>query len=366
MDEKISVNTSPVEIIDIILAHAVRVGASDIHCDPEGHRIIVRMRVDGILEHICILPKQIHEEMIARLKILAGVRTDIRTLPQDGRWRADIGTPHNIRISFMPTYHGENAVMRLLPIERAHDFSFAHLGFNPDHIRTIRSVISQTNGLILVTGPTGSGKTTTLHTCLAHKAKEHLSIITLEDPIEYEIPGIRQVYVRQAQGMTFAHGLRASLRQDPDVIMVGEIRDNETAHVAVHTALTGHLVFSTLHTNSALEAIPRLIDMQVDPYLLASTLKLVIGQRLVRGICNECNLSGCEVCRGSGFMGRVVIAELCEVDESIRKLILAKAPTSAYITHLRHKGYFSMADDGAEKVEWGMTTDEEVRRVLSE
>ncbi len=366
MEEKWNHVSSPVEAIDRILLHAVNLGASDIHCDPEVDRIVIRMRIDGILEHITFLSKNFHEEMIARLKILSGARTDIRNLPQDGRWKTDIGLPYNIRISFMPTYHGENAVMRLLPIERSKGFSFIDLGFNADHVRSIQNAIAQTTGLILVTGPTGSGKTTTLHACLAHKAQEKISIITLEDPIEYEIPGIRQVYVRHTHGMTFANGLRASLRQDPDVIMVGEIRDHETARVAVHTALTGHLVFSTLHTNSALETIPRLIDMGVDTYLLASTLRLVIGQRLVRVICKSCNREGCEICRGTGLTDRMVIAEMCEVDTVIRKLILSKAPLSDYSQHLSARGFCSMHDDGAEKIEWGMTTPEEVRRVLSE
>jgi type II secretory ATPase GspE/PulE/Tfp pilus assembly ATPase PilB-like protein len=307
------------------------------------------------------------EEFIARLKILSGVRTDLHTTPQDGRWRATIdGDDYNIRISFMPTYHGENAVMRLLPTKVSDEISFAKLGFTPDHVRSIAAAMEMKHGLILVTGPTGSGKTTTLHTCLSMKAREPLSIITLEDPVEYEIAGVRQVHVRQAQGITFATGLRAALRQDPDVIMVGEIRDSETAKVAIHTSLTGHLVLSTLHTNSALEAIPRLVDMGVDHYLLASTLKLVVAQRLVRAMCHECNSFGCESCRYTGYRGRSVIAEVCEIDGGLSSLIAAKEPVSSYLDYARRRGFMPIREDGLEKIEWGITTKEEVVRVLNE
>jgi len=364
--KEIMSHLSAVEVVDTIISHAVYVKASDIHCDPQSSCVLVRMRVHGIMEHITMIPKKLHEEIIARLKILAGARTDLHIIPQDGRWKVEGDIPYNIRISFMPTYHGENAVMRLLPIHTVHDVSFAKLGFTPDHERSIYRAIAKTSGLILVTGPTGSGKTTTLHTCLVEKARESLSIITLEDPIEYELPGIRQVYVRHTQGMTFAHGLRSSLRQDPDVIMVGEIRDSETARVAIHTALTGHLVLSTLHTNSSLEAIPRLIDMGIDPYLLASTLRLVIGQRLVRTVCSGCNLDGCEMCRQSGYAGRAVIAEVCEIDSRLKEMILKKASSANYQSYARSKGFISMAEDGIEKVEWGVTTHTEVQRVLYE
>ena len=366
MKENISHYSSAVEVVDALIAHAVRVHASDIHCDPQGSGILIRMRVHGIMETITTIPKKLHEEVIARLKILAGARTDLHIVPQDGRWKVEGDIPYNIRISFMPTYHGENAVMRLLPIHTVRDVSFAKLGFTPDHERSVYRAITKTSGLILVTGPTGSGKTTTLHTCLVEKAREQLSIITLEDPIEYELPGIRQVYVRQAQGMTFAQGLRSALRQDPDVIMVGEIRDGETARVAIHTALTGHLVLSTLHTNSSLEAIPRLIDMGIDPYLLASTLRLVIGQRLVRTVCSGCNLEGCEMCRQSGYAGRSVIAEVCEIDSRLKEMMLKKASSVSYQSYARSKGFVSMAEDGMEKVEWGVTTQAEVQRVLYE
>jgi type II secretory ATPase GspE/PulE/Tfp pilus assembly ATPase PilB-like protein len=303
--------------------------------------------------------------MIARLKILSGARTDVHAVPQDGRFRIELGgAAYNIRISFMPTYHGENAVIRLLPAAAITDISFARLGFIPDQVCLIDEALKKTHGLILVTGPTGSGKTTTLHTCLSLKAKEPLSVITLEDPVEYEIPGVRQIHIRHTHGVTFAAGLRAALRQDPDVIMVGEIRDNETARVAVHTALTGHLVLSTLHTNSAIEAIPRLIDMGVDPYLLASTLTLVIAQRLVRNICQECNAQGCVSCRNSGYKGRSVIVEACEIDKRMKELITRKESVSACLEYARSQGFRPLIDDGMEKAEWGVTSKTEVLRVL--
>ncbi|MEK7609539.1 MAG: GspE/PulE family protein [Patescibacteria group bacterium] len=360
-------NPTAVEIIDDILAYAVKMRASDVHCDPRKDDTLVRLRIDGQVEHVGIISKKIHEEMISRLKILSGARTDIHAIPQDGRWRADIDDQtFHIRISFMPTYNGENAVMRLLPTVVSEEITFAKLGFNPDHVRSIATTLKRTSGLVLVTGPTGSGKTTTLHTCLTLKSRESLSIITLEDPIEYEIPSVRQVHIHHNHGVTFASGLRSALRQDPDVIMVGEIRDTETARVAIHTALTGHLVLSTLHTNSALEAIPRLVDMGIDHYLLASTLKLVVAQRLVRAICQTCFLSGCSGCRNSGYLGRSVIAEVCEIDSGMKKLITDKESVSACLAYAKVQCFRPMVEDGYEKVEWGITTKEEVMRVLFE
>lgn len=354
-----------VEVVDSLLEYAAGSRATDIHCDPRRRDILIRLRIDGIMEEAGLLPKRLHEEMIARLKILSGARTDLHAVPQDGRWQVEIdGEPHTIRISFMPTYHGENAVLRLLPMRSLEDISFARLGFTPDHVGMMSDALSKTNGLILVTGPTGSGKTTTLMSCLSLKAREPLSIVTLEDPVEYEVGGVRQIHIRHTHGVTFASGLRSCLRQDPDVIMVGEIRDAETARIAVHTALTGHLVLSTLHTNSALEAIPRLVDMGVDHYLLASTLRLLVSQRLIRVTCRECFGAGCEVCRGTGYKGRSVIAEACEVDGELRDLIARKESISTIVECARAKGMHPIEEDGREKVDWGVTTDEEVMRAL--
>jgi len=360
-------STTAVEVLEAILIHAVSMRASDIHYDPREDQVVIRLRIDGKVEYAGNISKNIHEEMISRMKILSGVRTDIHAVPQDGRWKADIeGYYYNIRISFMPTYHGENAVMRLLSTSISNDISFAKLGFTPDHVNSIDNALKRNSGLILVTGPTGSGKTTTLHTCLSLKSREPLSIITLEDPIEYEIPSVRQVHIRHTHGVTFASGLRSALRQDPDVIMVGEIRDAETARVAIHTALTGHLVLSTLHTNSALEAIPRLVDMGIDHYLLASTLKLIVAQRLVRAMCHDCFSVGCESCRNSGYVGRSVIAEVCEIDPELKNSISKKESVSSCMAQARSQGFRPMSDDGYEKVEWGITTKEEVMRVLYE
>jgi len=359
--EIIHTYTSATEAVDRTLEHAVSLNASDIHIDPRPEHIHVRLRIDGIMEDGGLIPKKLHDEMIARLKILSGARTDIHAVPQDGRWKSEISDQvYNIRISFMPTYHGENAVIRLLPAQISAYASFAHLGFIPDHVRLIDGALKKTHGLILVTGPTGSGKTTTLHSCLSLKATEPISVITLEDPVEYEIPGVRQVHIHHTHGVTFATGLRSALRQDPDVIMVGEIRDRETAEVAIHTALTGHLVLSTLHTNSALEAIPRLIDMGVDPYLLASTLTLVIAQRLVRNVCEACNTEGCETCRFTGYKGRSIVAEVYEPDQAMRDRIASREPVSSYFEHARAHGFRTMHDDGMEKVEWGVTTEIEI------
>jgi len=357
--------SSAVEAIDRLLAYATSLHASDIHCDPREDGIFIRFRIDGQISKVGVLPRNILDEFIARLKILSGARTDLHIIPQDGRFRTSVaGADYNIRISFMPTYYGENAVMRILPTKVYTDVSFAKLGFTPDHVRSISNALQRKHGLILVTGPTGSGKTTTLHTCLSIKAKEPLSIITLEDPVEYEIAGVRQIHIRQSHGVTFATGLRSSLRQDPDVIMVGEIRDSETAKVAIHTSLTGHLVLSTLHTNSALETIPRLVDMGIDHYLLASTLKLVVAQRLVRSMCHNCNASGCSVCHSTGYAGRSVIAEACEVDAGLAKLITNKESVSAYTEYARTRGFRPIYQDGLEKIEWGVTTKEEVLNVL--
>lgn len=356
---------SAVEAVNGMLTYAAGLKASDIHYDPRDSDVMVRLRLDGEIIPVGFLPKRLHEEVIARLKILSGARTDIHAVPQDGRWQAKIGeTDYNVRISFLPTYHGENAVMRLLPTKMSDDISFAKLGFTPDHVRLISRSMERKHGLILVTGPTGSGKTTTLHACLSLKSREPLSIITLEDPVEYELSGVRQVHIRHNHGVTFAAGLRAALRQDPDVIMVGEIRDSETAQVAIHTALTGHLVLSTLHTNSALEAIPRLIDMGVDHYLLASTLKLVVAQRLVRTMCKDCDSFGCASCRHGGYVGRSVIAEVCEIDDELTDLIARRSSLASYMSAARSGGFLPIEEDGREKVDWGITTGEEVRRVL--
>lgn len=387
----ISYGTNAVEIVDALLTAAVARGASDIHIDPVGERTSVRFRCDGLLAAAGSFSASAHLETIARLKILSGVRTDIRTTPQDGRWRADIsGSLYNIRASFMPAYHGENAVLRLLPARDSFSHSLESLGFSSSHIEDLQSALAKTSGLILVAGPTGSGKTTTLRACLAAKSLEPISVMTLEDPVEYEVPGVRQIHIRQDSGVTFAAALRAALRQDPDVIMVGEIRDGETARVAIHTALTGHLVLSTIHTNSALESIPRLIDMGVDAYLLASTISLVVAQRLARTICSSCGGSGsvhrrpdeeygddggriyedasvyarCDSCRSTGWQGRSVIAEVLKVGDRLKTLISAAAPLRDMLVAASEEGFIPMTAHGEEKVACGISTNLEIKRIL--
>lgn len=371
--DTIGIHSTAVEALDAIMAYAVERRASDIHIDPMVDRVQVRLRVDGLLEVAGQVPTILHDGVIARLKILSGARTDVHAVPQDGRWRATIADgQYNIRVSFMPSYYGENAVLRLLPAQDSERASFETLGFSGEHAAHMRSVLSQTSGLILIAGPTGSGKTTTLRACLMEKTLEPLSIMTLEDPVEYEIPGVRQIHIRHEYGVTFASGLRSALRQDPDVIMVGEIRDGETANVAIHTALTGHLVLSTIHTNSAPETILRLIDMGVDPYLLASTLTAVVAQRLVRTVCSECQGTGaaheydgaqCNECRSTGWKGRSVISEVLVVDAALRELICRKAPLDEFISTAQANNFAAISIDGAKKVSCGLTTALEVARV---
>ncbi len=360
--------TNAVEAVDTVLRYAASLGASDAHFDPRPQDLWIRLRIDGELEPVGTLPRRLHEEIIARLKILSGVRTDLHAVPQDGRFRITLNNvDYNARVSFMPTYRGENAVIRLLSVEPAAQDTFAALGFTPEHVLMISRALAAKNGLILVTGPTGSGKTTTLRVCLGLKAAEPLSIMTLEDPVEYEVPGVRHVHIRHAQGVTFGAGLRAALRQDPDVIMVGEIRDGETAHTAVHTALTGHLVLSTLHTTSALESILRLIDMGVEPYLIAATLHLVISQRLVRVTCADCAGQNefCVSCRGSGFRGRYVMAEVLSIDDGLRQLISSRASLQTMREYVLSSGFRTISEDAGEKVDWGVTSRAEVSKVLA-
>lgn len=357
--------SSAYEAIDAILQYAVFIRASDLHCDPNSQCLVIRGRVDGILKKLGILPLSIYNEFIMRLKILSGTRTDLHFIPQDGRWQTTIlDSVFNIRISFMPTYYGENAVMRILPTHNNKQYSFHELGFRREDQVQIESVLKYSNGLILVTGPTGSGKTTTLQTCLKHILNENISIITLEDPVEYEIDGVRQVHIRHDLGVNFASALRSTLRQDPDVIMVGEIRDDETARVAIHTALTGHLVLSTLHTNSALDTIVRLMDMGIDRYLISSTLRLVISQRLVRRICSSCHNKMCEECNFTGFKGRLAISEVLNVDTNIREQIYSNKNIDEIYKYARNNGFRSIRDDAFEKIDWGMTVKGEIDNVL--
>jgi type II secretory ATPase GspE/PulE/Tfp pilus assembly ATPase PilB-like protein len=390
------INCSIINVVDAIIEKASEMRASDIHIDPSLTGVRIRFRVDGVLQQVCLLPKEIHGEVISRIKVLASLRTDEHNATQDGRIRHTMGETAfiDIRVSICPTYHGENAVLRLLS-SNAEDFTLDDLGFSPEDKRKILQAIKKPTGMILATGPTGSGKTTTLYTLVRMLKSPDISIITIEDPIEYSVDGIEQIQVNARTGLTFANGLRSILRQDPNVIMVGEIRDAETAGIAVNTALTGHLLLSTVHTNDAATTIPRLLDMKIEGFLVATTVSIAIGQRLVRKICSDCKEeteftdalrehlllttgrtidpktklhrgAGCASCNGSGYSGRLCINEVLVADAEIREAILARA-SSADIKNIAIKnGMTTMFDDGLKKVEAGLTTLEEVLRVIHE
>lgn len=387
-------NISIINLIDQLILHAYSINSSDIHIDPLEKSVRVRFRVDGILEDSYSLPKEIHSEIIARIKVLASLRIDEHYTAQDGRFRSLISENKSvdIRVSIIPTYHGENVVLRILA-ENAEQFTLETLGFNQNDQQKIIHAIKNPAGMILVTGPTGSGKTTTLYTLIKMLNKSDVSIITIEDPIEYAIPEIEQIQVNQRTGLTFATGLRSILRQDPNIIMVGEIRDTETAGIAVNTALTGHLLLSTLHTNDSATTLPRLLDMKIEPFLVASTISLAIGQRLVRKICENCKQekiltdeeyyrlsetipekilnnnrkffqgSGCDKCNGSGYFGRIVIDEVLVVNEEIRSAILLKASSSEIKQMAIRNGMIPMLFDGFQKSLNGITTIQEILRV---
>jgi len=348
-------SVSIVSLVSMLIEEAHQLRASDLHLDPAPEGVCVRMRVDGILIDRHTLPPHTHTEVIARVKILANLRTDEHNAAQDGRFRYTFGDGRwvDVRVSVMPTYHGENAVLRLLTA--AHEsFTLGSLGFTDNAVDKISKALAKSGGMILATGPTGSGKTTTLYTLIEMLKTPERLIVTIEDPIEYAMQGIRQIQVNHRTGLTFPAGLRALLRQDPDVMMVGEIRDTETAAVAINTALTGHLVLSTLHTNDAVTALPRLLDMQVEPYLVASTLELVIAQRLVRRISKE------------GYEGRVAIQEVLTVSDRLREALVRKAAAQELRAIAEEEGMVTLFEDGMQKVEAGITTQEEVLRATHE
>ncbi len=394
-------NLSIINLIDHLLRYASLIHASDIHIDPQDKIVRVRFRIDGVLEDAHSLPKEIHGEIISRIKVLSQLRTDEHNAAQDGRFRSIISDSENntssvdVRVSIVPTYHGENAVLRLLS-DNSENFTLNALGFTGTDQKKILNAIRKPSGMILVTGPTGSGKTTTLYTLIKILNSKDISIITIEDPIEYAVENVEQIQVNPRTGLTFANGLRSILRQDPNIIMVGEIRDTETASIAVNIALTGHLLLSTLHTNDVSTTLPRLLDMKIEPFLVASTVSIAIGQRLVRKICNECKEEkviteeehkrlletisdtillenrnyfkgrGCESCNGTGYKGRLVIAEVLVADEEIRTAILSKASSSEIKKIAMKNGMVTMLQDGFKKVILGLTTIEEVLRVTHE
>lgn len=385
---------SVIDFLDHLLAEAHAYAASDIHIDPEHDRLRVRFRIDGILQDIASCPKGAHAEVVTRIKILAGMRTDEHVVAQEGRFRSTVAESGfmDVRVSIAPTYHGENVVLRLLS-NNAESFTLETLGLSALNQTKLAQVLHKPYGMILATGPTGSGKTTTLYTLLKLLNKADTAIITIEDPIEYAVSGVVQIQTNPRMGLTFANGLRSMLRQDPNIIMVGEIRDAETAGIAVNTSLTGHLLLSTLHTTNAATILPRLLDLSVEPYLIAATVNAAIGQRLVRKICNYCkeeralsaaeqqslpesvyipenqtvfNGKGCQQCKSTGYLGRVGIYEVLVVEKQIREAILAKSSASVLHELAVEHGMVPMFEDGMAKVFSGITTLEEVLRTLHE
>lgn len=385
---------SVIEILNTILEYGVAEKASDVHIEIMQGVVIVRLRIDGILWDTITLPKSVHAALIARIKILSNLKIDEHRIPQDGRFKFSIGEEYiALRVSILPGFYGENAVMRIL-FESARPLSLEELGLTGESLKWVKDEIKKPHGMILVTGPTGCGKTTTLYSILNMLNQIEVKICTIEDPVEYDINRITQIQVNPKTGLTFASGLRSLLRHDPDIMMVGEIRDKETAEIAVHAALTGHLVLSTLHTNDASGAIPRFIDMGVESFLLASTINMVIAQRLVRRICSACiddyqpdadTLSfikerfgekitqqkfyrgkGCPECSKSGYKGRLGIYEVFIVNENIRHLTISKSSSDQIQREAIKAGMVLMIEDGLNKIASGLTTIEEVLRVAKE
>ncbi len=406
---KIAEDLPVVRVVNALLRHAIIQNASDIHIEPMENEVLVRYRIDGILHDAMTLPKSAAPSITARIKVLSSLKLDEKRLPQDGRFKMAVDNEKvSFRVSLLPTYYGEKTVMRLLR-ENGGGYSLESLGFHGEALERLHKAMKQTTGMILTTGPTGSGKTTSLYTILDILNTPDVNISTVEDPIEYQMARINQTQVRPEIGFTFAMGLRALVRQDPDIIMVGEIRDTETANLAVNAALTGHLVLSTLHTNSAAGCVPRLCDMGTEPFLLTSTIRVVIGQRLVRrlGPTNEkYRLSKAQIAElkefididavlnaltvenvlkpgtpieevdfyapkpseelPDGYKGRLVICEVLMVSSAIQEMILARASSEKIEKQARKEGMLSMAEDGLFKAAQGHTTIEEVLRVVRE
>ncbi|MFC1617645.1 GspE/PulE family protein [Patescibacteria group bacterium] len=385
--------------LDILVAGAIQAGASDIHLEPEDKETKLRYRIDGVLQDIVTLPKEAHAPVISRIKLLAKLKLNVIDIPQDGRFTINIGKKKvDVRVSILPSGYGETAVLRLLGMG-ATQLKLDDLGLSPRDYKKLQDEITKPNGMILTTGPTGSGKTTTLYSFLNQINSPEIKIITLENPIEYRLKGISQTQVEKDKGLDFPAGLRAILRQDPDVVMVGEIRDLETAETALNAALTGHLVFSTLHTNDAAGVIPRLIDMGARPFVMAPAINAVIAQRLVRKLCSECkdeytadeetrkkverifavvnstaklpeykklyrpHPDGCEKCHGTSYSGRIGIFEVFNIDMDMEKLIMAAATSAEIFEAAVIAGMTTMAQDGIMKAIEGITSVEEIDRV---
>jgi type IV pilus assembly protein PilB len=390
VEEKSVEDDSPVvRLVNQILQNAIQLRASDIHIDPQEERLVVRYRVDGVLRTERSLPKHMQSVLNARIKIMANLDITEQRVPQDGRLKVNIDFhPIDLRLSTLPTVYGEKIVMRILDLGSALN-DISKLGFNKLNYQRFIQLIEKPTGLVLITGPTGSGKSSTLYAALNRLNSEEVNIITIEDPVEYQIEGINQIQVNQTTGMTFATGLRSILRQDPNVIMVGEIRDQETADIAIRASLTGHLVLSTLHTNDSIGTITRLIDMGVEPFLVASSLSGVVSQRLVRKVCRDCVTrqepskreieifkrrgititeiargKGCGTCNMTGYKGRIAIHELLVITDEMRRVIMdGESFSKLKEIGMKNKTIF-LIDDGLLKVKQGLTTTEEILRVV--
>ena len=352
-----------IRMLNALLSQAARDGASDIHIEPFERHSSVRFRVDGGLREVVQPNRALHAALISRLKIMALLDIAEKRLPQDGRISLRLGQRAiDVRVSTLPSAHGERAVLRLLDKSGAR-LSLESIGMQGPTLQRFEHLIAQPHGIVLVTGPTGSGKTTTLYAALQRLDAAHSNIMTVEDPIEYELPGVGQTQVNPKIDLDFAKALRAILRQDPDIIMIGEIRDHETAQIAVQASLTGHLVLATLHTNDAVSAVIRLTDMGIEPFLLSSSLLGVLAQRLVRKTCTACHGSGCAVCGHTGYQGRTGIFELLSVDEALRGLIHNRASESDMHRQAQRNGLGSLREDGERLVALGLTSREELLRV---
>jgi type IV pilus assembly protein PilB len=400
--DKVEVEAPVAKIVSTILEYAIKSRASDIHIEPQEENVRIRYRIDGILQEKYLLPRNVHDAVVSRIKILSSLKIDEKRVPQDGRFffSAD-GNDVDLRVSTLPTTYGEKVVMRLLKKSQKVP-TLPDLGLRGLALKNLMNAIGRPHGIIIVCGPTGSGKTTTLYSILDIVATSKVNVVTIEDPVEYQMKGVNQVQVNVQAGLTFASALRSFLRQDPNVIMVGEIRDSETADLAINAALTGHLVFSTLHTNDASGVPPRLLDMGVEPFLLVSSLNCVVGQRVLRRVCKDCctqveitpeqeqdmkntlgpvydmiedrlkkegkkvtipKVVGCDKCNNTGYLGRVAIYEVMPISEKISKLIIEKATSSEVQRLAMEEGMLTMKQDGYVKVLDGVTTLDEVVRV---
>jgi len=389
--QEITDEESPiVRLVNQIIANGVAQRASDIHFDPQETDFRVRYRIDGQLRTERSLPKHMQNMLSARVKIMGGLNITENRVPQDGRIKTTVNfKPIDIRLSTLPTIFGEKIVMRILDLSNAAT-DVDKLGLNAKNEQLFRKMIARPNGIVLITGPTGSGKSTTLYAALSHLNKEGVNIITVEDPVEYQLEGINQIQVKEEVGLTFAAGLRSILRQDPDIVMIGEIRDLETAEIATRASLTGHLVLSTLHTNSAVESISRLYDMGIEPFLVSSSLVGVVAQRLVRRVCRDCGQTvtatdrekeifaeldmtietvnrgrGCPACNHTGYRGRIAIHEILPIDRTIKDFILQRTSVSLIRNYMKEAGYHTLVEDGLLKVREGLTTTEEVLHVAT-